>query len=535
MDAIFGPSSIQTSGIVAAIAETFEIPHLIYHWKTKPLYWEKSYEHGMTLNLYPDSEVLAEAFADVLVDYSWASYTIIYENKENLIRLKDILQIPNPKSMAINLRQLTKEEYYGSMLKEINARGDFYIVLDISTERIIPFLTVASEFNMLGDYNKYFITNLDAHLLDLSEIPELTSNITCLRLVNPDGEIANALSLWQQGELEINIDASHVPLEAGLVQDALQIFYNSLEANGAADHKTPTPKHNCSEPERKAESYFGLELVNFLRTQELDGITGNVQFDKKGNRKQFQLEILELSRYNFSRIGYWNTTDRVMYDREIESPEQIMIEAIQNKTFLIAVKIGEPYLMLQQIEYDEENDVTLEGNARYEGYIVDLINIIQQNLNFRYELEVVADGKYGNFDPETKKWNGLVRQLIDRKADLAIGDLTITKERETVIDFTSPFMNLGIGVLYIRPPKFEPNLLSFLDPFSLDVWLCIWLSCFGIATIVLILTRISEDDWQTSETSQENLKEMKNIFNFSNCIWLAISCLTISGCSRSPK
>lgn len=37
----------------------------------------------------------------------------------------------------------------------------------------------------------------------------------------------------------------------------------------------------------------------------------------------------------------------------------------------------------------------LEGNARYEGYVVDLINRIQQNLKFKYELEVVPDGQYG--------------------------------------------------------------------------------------------------------------------------------------------
>lgn len=38
----------------------------------------------------------------------------------------------------------------------------------------------------------------------------------------------------------------------------------------------------------------------------------------------------------------------------------------------------------------------------------------------------------------------MVRELLEQRADLAIGDLTITYERETVVDFSMPFMNLGI-------------------------------------------------------------------------------------------
>ncbi len=33
--------------------------------------------------------------------------------------------------------------------------------------------------------------------------------------------------------------------------------------------------------------------------------------------------------------------------------------------------------------------------------------------------------------------------FVDQQADLAVADLTITYERETGVDFTMPFMNLG--------------------------------------------------------------------------------------------
>lgn len=38
--------------------------------------------------------------------------------------------------------------------------------------------------------------------------------------------------------------------------------------------------------------------------------------------------------------------------------------------------------------------------------------------------------------------------LISQKADLAVGSMTINYARESVIDFTKPFMNLGISILF---------------------------------------------------------------------------------------
>lgn len=38
--------------------------------------------------------------------------------------------------------------------------------------------------------------------------------------------------------------------------------------------------------------------------------------------------------------------------------------------------------------------------------------------------------------------------LIFQKADLAMGSMTINYARESVVDFTKPFMNMGIGILF---------------------------------------------------------------------------------------
>ena len=51
---------------------------------------------------------------------------------------------------------------------------------------------------------------------------------------------------------------------------------------------------------------------------------------------------------------------------------------------------------------------------------------------------------------------GIVKELIDRKADLAVASMTINYARENAIDFTKPFMNLGISILF-KAPKDQPT------------------------------------------------------------------------------
>ncbi|QQP35149.1 Uncharacterized protein FKW44_023296, partial [Caligus rogercresseyi] len=81
---------------------------------------------------------------------------------------------------------------------------------------------------------------------------------------------------------------------------------------------------------------------------------------------------------------------------------------------------------------------------------------ISEVLGFKYRLYTVPDNLYGFYNRETGQWNGIVKQLIDKRADLAVASMTINYARETVIDFTKPFMNLGISILF-KKPKPQPT------------------------------------------------------------------------------
>merc|ERR1719153_1102370 len=52
-----------------------------------------------------------------------------------------------------------------------------------------------------------------------------------------------------------------------------------------------------------------------------------------------------------------------------------------------------------------------------------------------------------------------------------------------------PFMNLGVTILYKKPRKREPNMFSFLSPFSFEVWVYMIIAYLGMYLLQLIISR----------------------------------------------
>ena len=76
-----------------------------------------------------------------------------------------------------------------------------------------------------------------------------------------------------------------------------------------------------------------------------------------------------------------------------------------------------------------------------------------------------------------------------QKADLAVAPLAITYVREKVIDFSKPFMTLGISILYRKPNGTNPGVFSFLNPLSPDIWMYILLAYLGVSCVLFVIAR----------------------------------------------
>ena len=97
------------------------------------------------------------------------------------------------------------------------------------------------------------------------------------------------------------------------------------------------------------------------------------------------------------------------------------------------------------------------------GFSIDLLKILERELGFVPEIYFIADGKHGNFDETTGKWNGIVDELVTGKGDLAL-DLPLSGERAKHIEFSFPYLPLALNVLVEKEGRSKQGEMIIKNP-----------------------------------------------------------------------
>uniref|UniRef100_A0A8C1XAC1 Glutamate receptor n=1 Tax=Cyprinus carpio TaxID=7962 RepID=A0A8C1XAC1_CYPCA len=189
----------------------------------------------------------------------------------------------------------------------------------------------------------------------------------------------------------------------------------------------------------------------------------------------------------------------------------------------------DPYVM-RKANYQD-----FQGNDQYEGFCVDMLRELADILKFSFRIKLVDDGLYGAPEPNGS-WTGMVGELINRKADLAVAGFTITSEREKVIDFSKPFMNLGISILYRFHIGRKPGYFSFLDPFSPAVWLFMLLAYLAVSCVLFLAARLSPYEWYNPFPCWRDRRDLlENQYTLGNSLWFPIGGFMQQGSEIMPR
>lgn len=116
---------------------------------------------------------------------------------------------------------------------------------------------------------------------------------------------------------------------------------------------------------------------------------------------------------------------------------------------------------------------------------------------------------------------------------MAIAPLTITSARERVIDFTKPFMSLGISIMIKKPMKKKPGVFSFMNPLSREIWMCIIFAYIGVSVVLFLVSRFSPHEWRYEETFVG--PTVSNDFSLYNSLWFSLGAFMQQGCDICPR
>ena len=253
------------------------------------------------------------------------------------------------------------------------------------------------------------------------------------------------------------------------------------------------------------------------------GFSGNIEFDSaSGLRKNFGLDIVQANAATktLMTIGYWNdSTGFKVIEKEAE--EEPSKTQIKNSVIRVVTIVTEPFTMFKQGVSTENRN----GTENFEGFCIDMLIEIAKETNMTFELHLVHDGKYGE-ELRNGSWNGMIGELMRGQADIAIAPLTISSERQRVVDFTKPYMDVGVSIM-MRIQEKEKNMFSFLIPLQTDIWMCIILSYISVSVVYFVVSRISLRAWLRPEERANQDEDFK--YTLSNCFFLTLGAVLQRG------
>uniref|UniRef100_A0A8C7A814 Glutamate receptor n=1 Tax=Neovison vison TaxID=452646 RepID=A0A8C7A814_NEOVI len=528
--AIFGPSHSSSANAVQSICNALGVPHIQTRWKHQV----SDNKDSFYVSLYPDFSSLSRAILDLVQFFKWKTVTVVYDDSTGLIRLQELIKAPSRYNLRLKIRQLPADTKDAKpLLKEMKRGKEFHVIFDCSHEMAAGILKQALAMGMMTEYYHYIFTTLDLFALDVEPYRYSGVNMTGFRILNTENtQVSSIIEKWSMERLQAPPKPDSGLLDGFMTTDAA-LMYDAVHVVSVGVQQFPQMTVSSLQCNRHKPWRFGTRFMSLIKEvcrAHWEGLTGRITFNKtNGLRTDFDLDVISLKEEGLEKIGTWDPASGLNMTESQKGKPANITDSLSNRSLIVTTILEEPYVLFKK------SDKPLYGNDRFEGYCIDLLRELSTILGFTYEIRLVEDGKYGAQDDANGQWNGMVRELIDHKADLAVAPLAITYVREKVIDFSKPFMTLGISILYRKPNGTNPGVFSFLNPLSPDIWMYILLAYLGVSCVLFVIARFSPYEWYNPHPCNPDSDVVENNFTLLNSFWFGVGALMQQGSELMPK
>jgi len=563
--AIMGSVDPESFDTLHSFSNAFEMPFVTPWFPEKNTDGEDE-THNFAVQMQPQYH---HAIVDMILHYDWRSVIYIYQSSEGLYRLQKIYEnIPrngfgSPTFFIQTARKIKTSNdaiEFIKQLEHMDREAIKHIVLDCPAHIAKEIVFKHVQTVMLGRRNYHYL--MSGLVLDDkwdSTVEEFGAiNMTGLRIVQYGTNLARDFfkgfsSKQEQQQLSrtrSNHDETSTTISANgaLAFDTVNLLINtfsSLMRKNVNLFVTNRRKGKFKEVEMGVGCgdlsgkdgpntwEHGQRILQEIKNISFEGLTGQISFDDQGRRKNYTLDVMEMThRSEMVQIGRWSEEEGlVISDVPVFKRQRPSKTKLAAKTFIMTTILEEPYMMLKKVK---AGGPLLRGNDMYEGYCKDLADAITRLTGIQFLIKPVKDGKYGSPDPTFQGgWNGMVGELVRKEAEIAIAPLTINSQREQVADFTKPFMSLGISIMIKEPIKQRPGVFTFMNPLSMEIWMCVVFAYIGVSIVLFLVSRFSPYEWQIEESISGTT--VSNHFSVINSLWFALGAFMQQGIDITPR
>lgn len=269
--------------------------------------------------------------------------------------------------MTVRQLDITSNENYRPQLRRVKLSEDKNVIISCSIEALPEILKQAQQVGLLSDKHQFIITSLDMHTIDLEPFQHSGANITGVRLVVPeDSNVRQVTEFFaekyneklkrekgknskengddsnddddddtkddddnDEDKVPPGLTAENIRVDTALTFDAVLLFSEVVRLEGGVRVK------NIKCDDDSGLRLHGISDSNSMKTiPPIRGLTGDIHFDTKGRRSNYQVEVIELATDGIRKIGNWNTTDGLYLARAHPISDSSEL-SLRNKTFVV--------------------------------------------------------------------------------------------------------------------------------------------------------------------------------------------------------
>ncbi|XP_042707017.1 glutamate receptor 3 isoform X3 [Chrysemys picta bellii] len=413
---------------------------------------------------------LKGAILSLLTHYKWEKFVYLYDTERGFSILQAIMEAAVQNNWQVTARSvgnIKDVQELRRIIEEMDRRQEKRYLIDCEVERIN---TILEQVVILGKHSRgyhYMLANLGFTDIMLERVMHGGANVTGFQIVNNENPMVQQfLQRWIRLDEREFPEAKNSPLKytSALTHDAILVIAEAfrylrrqrvdVSRRGSAGDCLANPAVPWSQ---------GIDIERALKMVQVQGMTGNIQFDTYGRRTNYTIDVYETKATGSRKAGYWNEYERFVpaLDQQVSNDTS----SVENRTIVVTTIL---------------------------------------------------------------------------RADIAVAPLTITLVREEVIDFSKPFMSLGISIMIKKPQKSKPGVFSFLDPLAYEIWMCIVFAYIGVSVVLFLVSRFSPYEWHLEDNNEEprdpqNPPDPPNEFGIFNSLWFSLGAFMQQGCDISPR
>nr|XP_060620710.1 glutamate receptor ionotropic, NMDA 2C [Anolis sagrei ordinatus] len=418
----------------------------------------------------------------VLEEYDWSSFAVITSLYPGYTVFLDVIRSFTDASyfgweiqdvLTFEMTQDETDSKIQRLLRQIDAQ---VMIVYCSREEAEYLFQMAEEAGLIGPGYIWIVPSLAVGNMD---VPPTSFPIGLISVVTESWK----MSLRQKVRDGVAIIA--------LGAESYFKTYGNLPMVGSDCYKSP--------PSVPANNSFYRHLLN-VTWEDRD-----FSFNEGGYLVRPTMVVITLNRHRlWEMVGKWEKGVIQMkypvwprygsFLQPMADNRHLTVATLEERPFVIVentdpstgVCVRNTVPCRKQPNHTESGDGPMDSYTKLccKGFCIDILKKLAKTVKFSYDLYLVTNGKHGKIVDGF--WNGMIGEVYYKRADMAIGSLTINEERSQIVDFSVPFVETGISVMVARSNgTVSPS--AFLEPYSPAVWVMMFVMCLTVVAITVFM------------------------------------------------